>query len=120
MEDMEVDVQFRATGSVGSVGLDVPIIIPNSGSSTEVEEDEEAERRPEGRNTAPTNRPRLATTQIVRRRRARCEHDDKIVLQLVYISAKNHINTMDHGRAQLPEELVCNFQNTCSVSSTVR
>ncbi|XP_053347190.1 E3 ubiquitin-protein ligase RFWD3 [Clarias gariepinus] len=72
MEDMEVDVQLGAAGPVGSVGLEVPIIIPDSGSSTEVEEeeDEETERRPEG-SAPPTTRPRLSTTQIVRRRRAR-------------------------------------------------
>lgn len=76
MEDMEVDVQFGAAEPVGSVGLEVPIIIPDSGSSTEVEEDDEADGRPEGGSTAPSDRPRLVATQIVRRRRARCEHDE--------------------------------------------
>lgn len=71
MEDMEVDVQSGVAEPVGSVGLEVPIIIPDSGSSTEVEEDEEADRRPDGESTAPANRPRLAATQIVRRRRVR-------------------------------------------------
>lgn len=75
MEAMEVDVQFGAAEPVGSGGLEVPIIIPDSGSSTEVEEDEEADGRPEGERTAPATRPRLAATQIVRRRRARCEHE---------------------------------------------
>lgn len=82
MEDMEVDVQFGATEPDGSVGLEVPIIIPDSGSSTEVEEDEEADGRPEGGSTAPTDRARLAATQIVRRRRARCEHDQSFAADL--------------------------------------
>ncbi|KAG7324061.1 hypothetical protein KOW79_012077 [Hemibagrus wyckioides] len=61
MEDMEVDMQFGAG----------PVIIPDSESSTEVEEDEEPVSRPEGGSTVPITRPRLAATQIVRRRRAR-------------------------------------------------
>lgn len=70
MEDMEVDVQLGAAGAaVGSVGVEVPIIIPDSGSSTEVEEDEDGDRQPEGRSTVPIERPRLASTQAVRRRR---------------------------------------------------
>ncbi|MCI4381889.1 hypothetical protein PGIGA_G00257290 [Pangasianodon gigas] len=86
MEDMEVDVQFGAAGPDGSVGLEVPIIIPDSGSSTEAEEDEEADRRSEGGSTAPANRPRLATTQIVRRRRARAG------LRFQYSTQTTHLN----------------------------
>lgn len=76
---MEVDVQFGAAEAVGSVGLEVPIIIPDSGSSTEVEEDEEADRRPDGESAAAAVRPRLAATQIVRRRRARCERHERVL-----------------------------------------
>ncbi|XP_060770709.1 E3 ubiquitin-protein ligase RFWD3 [Neoarius graeffei] len=86
MEDMEVDVQLRATESVGSVGLEVPIVIPNSGSSTEVEEDEEADGRAEGGGMAPVNRPRLATTQIVRRRRARAGLRFQYATQTTHLS----------------------------------
>ncbi|XP_007244317.2 E3 ubiquitin-protein ligase RFWD3 isoform X2 [Astyanax mexicanus] len=70
MEDMEVDVQLGAAGAaVSSVGVEVPIVIPDSGSSTEVEEDEDGDRQLEGRSTVPIERPRLASTQAVRRRR---------------------------------------------------
>ncbi|XP_072529844.1 E3 ubiquitin-protein ligase rfwd3.S [Salminus brasiliensis] len=70
MEDMEVDVQLGAAGAaLGSVGVEVPIIIPDSGSSTEVEEDEDGDRRPVVGNAAPIDRPRLVATQVVRRRR---------------------------------------------------
>ncbi|XP_062858710.1 E3 ubiquitin-protein ligase RFWD3 [Trichomycterus rosablanca] len=71
MEDMEVDVQVGAAEIAGSVGLEVPIIIPDSGSSTEVEEDEYGDGRPVEAVLVPANRPRLATTQVVRRRRVR-------------------------------------------------
>lgn len=80
MEDMEVDVQSGAAEPVGSVGLEVPIMVPDSGSSTEVEEDEDADRRPDGESTAPANRPRLVATQIVRRRRARYGYASYIML----------------------------------------
>ncbi|GAA6091464.1 E3 ubiquitin-protein ligase RFWD3 isoform X1 [Tachysurus ichikawai] len=76
MEDMEVDLQLGAG----------PIIIPDSGSSTEVEEDEEPDRRPEGRSTVLITRPRLATTQIVRRRRARAG------LRFQYSTQSSHLN----------------------------
>ncbi|KAI5627095.1 E3 ubiquitin-protein ligase RFWD3, partial [Silurus asotus] len=79
-----------AASPVGSVGLEVPIIIPDSGSSTEVEEDEEAdgrpERRPERQSSAPINRPRVIATQIVRRRRARAG------LRFQYSTQTTHLN----------------------------
>ncbi|KAI5100403.1 E3 ubiquitin-protein ligase RFWD3, partial [Silurus meridionalis] len=68
------------------VGLEVPIIIPDSGSSTEVEEDEEANGRPERQSTAPINRPRVIATQIVRRRRARAG------LRFQYSTQTTHLN----------------------------
>lgn len=80
---MEVDVQVGAA----SVGLDVPIIIPDSGSSTEVDEDEYGDEGPQEAALVLASWPRVAATQVVRRRRARygnspCRSTDSFLLKL--------------------------------------